>query len=166
MSFKASCPHCEAVFNAPDGSTGRKAKCPKCGEAIVVTPAIVSDSTVTTDSYGSVPPLPEGVVSSTENTEEPDTGKTTFGSYRGTTKRGDRTFKSHGGNVTFGTVVTTISILLLLISITMFDGSQTVLQQIISTLLGIIGSMGICTGLILSKLNQILNAIKDASNID
>lgn len=36
MAIKVVCQGCGAKFNAPDGAAGKRGKCPKCGEAIVV----------------------------------------------------------------------------------------------------------------------------------
>ena len=34
--MKFTCPHCEKVLNVKDEYAGRKAKCPGCGESIVI----------------------------------------------------------------------------------------------------------------------------------
>jgi len=34
--MKTQCPHCNAKFTAPDGSVGKKVKCPRCGQLFVI----------------------------------------------------------------------------------------------------------------------------------
>ena len=36
--MKTRCPHCKAEFKVPDEATGRKVKCPKCGQPFTIAP--------------------------------------------------------------------------------------------------------------------------------
>jgi hypothetical protein len=51
MSIRVVCPSCQSALHAPDHAAGRNAKCPTCGETLVVpgiteSPAVVAPSTI------------------------------------------------------------------------------------------------------------------------
>lgn len=43
MPIPVSCPSCQGKFNAPDGSEGKKAKCPTCGATIQIPGAAAAE---------------------------------------------------------------------------------------------------------------------------
>ncbi len=160
MPFKIICGKCQKEFAVPDSAEGKSVKC-VCGEKFLAVRMTASETPPP------VPPIAPPVVETVEVAAE-DTSETFAPEWKQTKSRhagmGDFVrIKSHKSNITVATFLVAVSIILLVLAIAGFEMSETIFQQIICILLSVIASMGICTGLILSKLNQILNQIKQPS---
>ncbi|MEN1680158.1 MAG: hypothetical protein AAGJ46_11240 [Planctomycetota bacterium] len=72
MAIRVVCPSCEGVFNAPDGSHGKKAVCPRCSSAIRI-PAAAPEPVAARRSPQ--PQAPETRAAAASSDETPETTK-------------------------------------------------------------------------------------------